>query len=47
MRRKLIYIIDMYGISNDWRTIAEESDEQLLDRVHILLEYYFNENQVI
>ena len=47
MRRKLIYIIDMYGVSNDWRTIAEESDEQLLDRVHILLEHYFNENQVI
>lgn len=47
MRRKLIYIIDMYGINNDWRTIAQESDEELLDRVHHILEHYFNENQTI
>jgi hypothetical protein len=47
MRKKLIYIIDMYGINNDWMAIAQESDEQLLDRVHYILEYYFNENQII
>ena len=47
MRKKLIYIIDMYGINNDWMAIAQESDEELLNRVHSILEYYFNENQVI
>ncbi len=47
MRKKLIYIIDMYGINNDWMAIAQESDEELLDRVHSILEYYFNENQTI
>ena len=47
MRKKLIYIIDMYGINNDWMAIAQESDEELLDRVHSLLEYYFLENERI
>jgi hypothetical protein len=47
MRKKLIYIIDMYGINNDWMAIAQESDEELLDRVHSILEHYFNENQII
>lgn len=47
MRRKLIYIIEMYGVLNDWAEIAKESEEELLERVHRLLEHYFNENQVI
>lgn len=51
MRKKLIYIIDMYASDeltiNDWMAIAQESDEELLDRVHSILEYYFNENQTI
>lgn len=51
MRKKLIYIIENYSgdemTINDWINIAQESDEELLDRVHMLLEYYFNENQTI
>ena len=51
MRKKLIYIIENYSSGeltiHDWINIAQESDEQLLDRVHHILEYYFNENQTI
>ncbi len=51
MRKKLIYIIESYSGDEltiyDWINIAQESDEQLLDRVHNILEYYFNENQTI
>jgi hypothetical protein len=51
MRRKLIYIIENYSgdelTINDWINIAQESDEELLDRVHHILEHYFNENQRI
>lgn len=51
MRKKLIYIIGTYSSDGltieDWMFIAQESDEELLDRVHHILEYYFNENQTI
>jgi hypothetical protein len=51
MRRKLIYIIENYYFEeltiNEWVTLAQASDEELLDVVHTILEHYFNENQVI
>lgn len=51
MRKKLIYIIENYSFEeltiNDWITLAQASDEELLDVVHAILEHYFNENQVI
>lgn len=51
IRNKLIFTIQNYSgdelTINDWITIAQETDEELFDRVHYLLEYYFNENQTI
>jgi|APGre2960657404_1045060.scaffolds.fasta_scaffold40861_4 hypothetical protein len=47
MRTKLIEIIEGYAsdelTSNDWIDIAKESDEELLDRVANILDYYVNE----
>jgi hypothetical protein len=47
MREKLIGIIESYTsdelTTNDWIEIAIESDEELLDRVANILEYYVNE----
>lgn len=47
MRTKLIEIIESYAsdelTTNDWIDIAAESDEELLDRVANILEYYVNE----
>ena len=51
MRQQLIYIIETYSKDeltiNDWVEIAMESETQLIGRVHAILEYYFNENQII
>lgn len=47
MRVKLIEIIESYAsdelTTNDWIDIAMESEEQLLDRVANILEYYVDE----
>ena len=47
MRAKLIEIIETYSgeelTTNDWINIAMESDEELLDRVANILDYYVNE----
>jgi len=47
MRTKLIEIIKSYAsdelTTNDWIDIAMESDEELLDRVANILDYYVNE----
>lgn len=47
MRTKLIEIIESYAsdelTTNDWIGIAAESDEELLDRVANILDYYVNE----
>ena len=51
MRQQLIYIIETYSNDdltiNDWVENAMESETQLISRVHSILEYYFNENQII
>ena len=47
MTAKLIEIIESYAsdelTTNDWIGIAAESDEELLDRVANILDYYVNE----
>lgn len=47
MRVKLIEIIESYAsdelTTNDWIDIAMESEEELLDRVANILDYYVNE----
>jgi hypothetical protein len=51
MRQQLIFIIETYSKDeltiHDWVEIAQESETQLITRVHNILEYYFNENQII
>lgn len=47
MREKLIMIIESYAseelTTKDWIDIAMESDEELLDRVANILDYYVKE----
>jgi len=47
MREKLIMIIESYAseelTTKDWIDIAMESDEELLDRVANILDYYVND----
>ena len=49
MRTKLIEIIENYAsdelTTKDWIDIAKESDEELLDRVANILDYYCHEYQ--
>ena len=51
MREKLIKIIENYASDeltiNDWISIAMESDEELLDRVASILDYYCHESQMM